>query len=58
MKSTAIVSINMALQQVLEWEGNYGFLDYVQSQYLNQPGKADTTIVINKIVNTINKLPM
>lgn len=40
----------MALQQVLEWEGNYGFLDCVQTQYLNHPGKADATLVINKIV--------
>ena len=29
MKSTAIVSINVALQQVLEREGDYVFLDYV-----------------------------
>ena len=42
------MSINMALQQALEWKGNYGFLDYVQSQYLNHWGKVNGKAKNNK----------
>ena len=48
----------MALEQILEWEWNYGYKDYLQSQYLNHPGKTNNNKIINKVKQGIAEVKL